>query len=494
MKNLVVINTGDGESPSRNVGGKAVFHRVLDRVLGLAGRENIALLGAGIAGATEGFRRVEPASGSDRDLVGALAELGRGYDNIVYVYGDCPFLDTELCVRMLENHRRYYAQYSFADGYPCGLTPEIVQTGVLPALAALAREPSSPAGRDTLFTLIQRDINAFDIETELSPKDLRLLRASLTSDSDRNRLLCERIAAENPENSGDIIRILEEKPEVLRTLPAYVSVQITEGCPQSCFSCPFPRFGGDILSKRGSMDPGDFDIIAGKTAKFCGDAVIGVSLWGEPSLHPGFTRLARSVAERPGLKMLVETSGIGWTDEILRETGRILEGRISWIVSLDAADEELYTRLRGPGFGEALKTAGKLLEMFPDTAYVQALRMEENEDKMESFYRGWKEKTQHIIIQKYDWFCGFLPQRKVTDLSPLDRFPCRHLQRELSVLIDGTVPLCREDLGTGIRLGNLVSDSMEDIWERGGKHYREHLEKRYSGICGNCDEYYTYNF
>jgi spiro-SPASM protein len=87
-----------------------------------------------------------------------------------------------------------------------------------------------------------------------------------------------------------------------------------------------------------------------------------------------------------------------------------------------------------------------------------------------------------------------LPQRKVTDLSPLDRFPCRHLQRDLSVLLDGTVPLCREDIHKTTVLGNLLTGSLEAIWEKGAPHYRRQLAKNYTAICGKCDEYYTYNF
>jgi hypothetical protein len=62
------------------------------------------------------------------------------------------------------------------------------------------------------------------------------------------------------------------------------------------------------------------------------------------------------------------------------------------------------------------------------------------------------------------------------------------------VLIDGTVPLCREDLRGSLTLGNLFAEDLETIWGRGDRHYRDHLEKNYTGLCGSCDEYYTYNF
>ncbi len=496
MKNLVVINLGGGSGHSRVIGGRTVLERVLGYASRLAPMADTAIVSAAPLdpSAAGGIRKFVLRDGTDRSLLSALMELARGYDNVYHVFGDCPFLDPELGLRMMENHLRYFAEYTFADGYPFGLAPEIVKTSALPAIAALVKDPPSPAGRDTLFTLIGRDINSFDLETELSPADLRLLRASLTTDTRRNALLCERLAAGDPRSAEDVTRILQEKPEILRTLPAYASVQIVEGCPQACFSCPYPIFGGDVLRKREAMAPADFDLIAEKIADFCGDAVIGVSLWGEPALHPGFVRLAESVAKRPGLSLLVETSGIGWKDETVVEAGRVLEDRITWIVSLDAPDEAVYLRVRGPGYAEAVARAEKLIGLFPGRAYVQALRMKENEDGTETFFRSWKEKTPGVIIQKYDHFCGYLPRRKVTDLSPLNRFPCRHLQRDFSVLFDGTVPLCREDLNRSRVLGNIFTGSLPDIWDRGAEPYREHLRETYTGPCGACDEYYTYNF
>ena len=87
-----------------------------------------------------------------------------------------------------------------------------------------------------------------------------------------------------------------------------------------------------------------------------------------------------------------------------------------------------------------------------------------------------------------------LPSRKVTDLTPLHRFPCWHLKRDVNVLLDGTVPVCREDLKGEHPLGNIFSDSFEQIWERGGEWYGRHIAEDYPRLCGDCDEYYTYNF
>ena len=498
MKTLLVINLTEGSAgASKRLAGKTVFGRVLDYALSLVPKEDLLLL-VKDEGLAEGIKTIRKPAWTDEDLMAVLLEASGGYEDLIYVYGDTPFLDSALAEKMLQNHRTYFAEYTFADGYPHGLTPEILKTRILVPLKKLLKAPASPVKRDTLFTVLQRDINAFDLETELSPEDQRLLRVSLSADTKRNFLLCERLA-EALGSGGDagaenIAAVLKARPELLRTLPAYVQVQISGGCPQACTFCPYPRFGGPILEKRSSMKAELFETLARELADFSGDAVIDVSLWGEPAFHEDFGRLAKTVAAFPDLKLLIETSGIGWKDEVIREVRECLGNRASWILSLETTNEADYKKLRGSGFAEAMQRTAFLFELFPETAYVQALRMKENEDGLETFFRTWKEKTANVIIQKYDWFSGYLEQKKVTDLSPLKRFPCWHLKRDLAVLLDGTVPLCREDIEGRHRLGRIGEEPLSAIWARGEAYYLNNLKEAYPEICGRCDEYYTYNF
>ena len=185
---------------------------------------------------------------------------------------------------------------------------------------------------------------------------------------------------------------------------------------------------------------------------------------------------------------------MGWSEKILNEIREESYKKPTWIVSLDAFSNEVYRKIRGNGFKEALDFTDRLLNYFPEKTYVQAVRMDENEEELEKFYRHWKEKTNNVIIQKYDNFCGMLPDKRVTDLSPLKRFPCWHLKRDIYILIDGTVPLCREDFNKEYVLGNVFKDEFEQIWERGKIYYQDHLRGEYPEICKRCDEYYTYNF
>jgi spiro-SPASM protein len=463
-----------------------------------------------------------PSTWTRKALLDALARAGAGFDLSYYAWADTPFLDPALAAALADRHLKYGAEYSYADGWPYGFAPELLSPGTAGILAKIAGEDQGPVERDSLFAVLRKDINAFDIETEISPVDLRSLRLSLSADSKRNLLLMTRFvkaSATGLPTAAGAEGIIAGKPEILRTLPAFYPIQVAGGCPQSCAICPWPRLGAKagtaVTGRKDFLDLAQFEALLDKIATFSGDAVIDISLWGETALHPQKMELIRMVLARPELALVIETGGIGWNEDELEAAAALAASAkagirrnppLSWIVSLDTADPQRYRELRGPGFAEATGCAKKLLNLFPKDAYVQAVRTAGAEDDIEKFYRSWKEAApsgaDNVIIQKYDDFCGTQKKMQASDLSPVERQPCWHLMRDMPVLLDGTVPRCREDLdrAEAAILGNVFSDSLETIWSRGEKFYVQQCavagskEPEYQGSCAGCDEYYTYNF
>lgn len=464
---------------------------------------------------------------TQKSLLEELSRLSASFDFAYFAWADCPLLDPGLASALAERHTRYSAEYSYADGWPYGFAPELLAHETAGILAKMAGE--EPVERDTLFNVIQKDINSFDIETEISPVDLRHYRLNLCADSKRNLLLISRFLGAGFSSASQAEAFIKDRPELLRTLPAFFGIQVYGGCPQACRLCPYPVYGagqaGDFASRKDFMPKEQFTGLIDKIAGFAGDAVIDLSLWGELSLHPEKMELIDAVLSRPALSLIIETSGIGWKEDELRAIagaaaraapGKFYNGfrsRLSWIVSLDAHDPGRYKEVRGPGFPEAVSCAKTLLLLFPGDAYVQAVRVKGFEDDIEHFFRSWKGEEmapglsdaarkdgRHIIIQKYDDFAGALPKLQATDLSPVKRRPCWHLTRDMNILIDGAVPCCREDLnalkGSASLplLGNALAEDLAVIWERGAARYLEHCRLEYNGICSLCDEYYAFNF
>ena len=504
-------------------GGKSAYERCLAFAESLPGLGSLTVAEGklslpDVGAAPGGLRPVKvraEAWNADR-ILAAMAAAGEGADALFFAWADEPFLDRDLAARMLDNFRRYRAEYGFADGYPVGLSGEILAPRIIPAIRKLAsashegRVATAEVSRDFIFAAIQKDINAFDIETEISPLDLRELRLTLACDTKRDRLLVERLAGRGVADAGSALELIPANLGLLRTLPAFVQVQVVDGCPQACKLCPYPVFGGDPRGKRGSMPRGSFDGLLDQVVALSEDAVVDISLWGEPSLHPEIEGLVVDVLARPTLSLIVETSGLGWreglVDGLAKKVVQGPEGRLDWVVSLDAWSPELYAQLRGEGYREAVSFASRLMGLFPGRVHVQMVRARENEQELEAFWRGWKLKTEQVIVQKYSRQAGLLPERKVSDLSPLARRPCWHLKRDLSVLLDGSVPLCRDASQAGVVLGNAFEGrdgrpaGLAAAWAAGAAYHDRHIESCRSGgsasfptPCEGCDEWYTYN-
>jgi spiro-SPASM protein len=525
MNALTVLFAGRLASQAREpvFSGKSALSLALEQARQFPGAAKIALLGRegeDYAGLGPQVEVVSRPQWTKKSFLESLSNLSQGFDLTYAAWADCPFLDPALAGAVAERHVRYAAEYSYADGWPYGFSPELLSPGAAGILLKILGDDDGPVERDCLFSVLQKDINAFDIETEISPVDLRQHRLTLAADSKRNLLLLTRFmeAAGGVPAAKDAEGIMAGKPGILRTLPNFYPIQVSGPCPQACSLCPYPRFSpsGPAAERRDFMEPARFESLLENIAAFSGDAVIDLSLWGELALHPQKMELIRLVLARPELALVVETSGVGWKTEDFEAAQSLAAAAsaaaadrisplppLSWIVSLDAADPHRYREVRGPGFAEAVEAAKKLLALFPADAYVQAVRTEGAEDDIEQFYRSWKEiaprGAANIIIQKYDDFCGALPKKQASDLSPVRRQPCWHIMRDLPVLIDGRVPLCREELsalgGDGRRvLGNVFTETLEEIWGRGRVYYDEQSQKNYRDTCAGCDEYYTYNF
>ena len=247
-------------------------------VLGLEG-EKYPLL-------PENVELVLRPSWTKKSLLEELSSLSRGEFHIYFAWADCPFLDPALAGAMAERHIRYGAEYSYADGWPYGFAPELLSPGTAGILAKIAENDEGPVERDALFSVIQKDINSFDIETEISPVDLRPWRLNLAADSKRNLLLLSRLAEGGLSSASEAEKFISERPELLRTLPAFFNIQISGACPQACSICPYPLLGGDVLARKDFMPKEAFAALLDKIVDFAGDAVIDISLWGEAALHP----------------------------------------------------------------------------------------------------------------------------------------------------------------------------------------------------------------
>lgn len=447
-------------------------------------------------------------------------------DFVVYTSADKPFLDLELTKEVIDCHTKYLAEYTFADGYPSGFSPEVISSGTLNIMHSLSTGKSLAAGEscvsnDSLFNVLKGDINAFEIETVIAPKDYRMLRLDFSCSSKANAIACKKLYDAALEKgitfaAKPLSDVASESAEVQHTVPAFYNVQISENCSSEAIYNPYISFFAKKNGKKplvnenaspNNMRLEQFRCIVNDISEFSETAIVDLSGFSDPLTHPDFADFVKAVLEKKGLSVLIETDGNLVTlvlakkiSEIAKEAGCRINDMpsVMWIVNVDAVSEQKYAEIHKREGLRSAQEAVKILEnFFPGCVYPQMLRMNTNEDELESFYRFYhdKESPSHgnLIIQKYDHYCGLLSEEKPADLSPIKRCPCWHLKRDMFILPDGSVPLCREYILDNVT-GNVFADGIENIWKKTVSLVNEHIQGNYSEKCGACDEYYTFNF
>ncbi|PIE98823.1 MAG: spiro-SPASM protein [Treponema sp.] len=441
---------------------------------------------------------------SAKSVFNTMSEYSGEFDAVFFSFADAPFLDNDLTEELFEQHRHFKAEYSFVDGYPEGFAPEILTKGLLSILSGLSEIDDVRKVRNFIFETVKKDINSFDIETLIAPDDLRHLRLQFYANTKRQFNLCNNMLGIKADNYAEFINAHRD---CLFTLPGYYAIEISrQKLLQSCY---LPANDEKANSINVMQKESVFKIID-KISSYSDDAVISLSIFGEPVLHSNLEEIIEYVLSFERLSLLIETTGLDWTENRISQIEKIVKNAkprknghapIYWIVKLDAISSTQYGAIHGLSNDRAdvkLKQASEFTEtlykLFGAVVYPQFIRMNENEEELESFYRNWKERVENVLIQKYDHFCTKMQDRKVADLSPLLRHPCWHLKRDMYIFSDGSIPLCREDISLTTVLGNALTDDFDTIRNRAFPIYRQQLDTNYKGLCEYCDEYYTYNF
>lgn len=444
---------------------------------------------------------------------------------VVFSYADCPFLNKAITQELLATHSDYKAEYTFAEGYPYGFTPQVLDCGTIAILAELAKTTAAQTGaqkitRTSVFDLIKTDINSFEVETVLAPVDWRLLRYSFDCARKEHLLACTQLykACANKSElfNNDIVELSKkaaENPDILKTVPAFYNLQLAQKCNGSCSCCPYPKA---LKEKEGCL-PADSDKIMDtdkafnliqQIADFSGEAVIGLSAWGECFNHPDLLKIIEKILSYQGLSVLIEADACaipadfaGAVKELVEKAPERTNGwqKLMIVAAIDGFSEQTCRTLRSKDFDlkKAVSAVEALEQAVPGSVYPQFVRMNANEAELESFFRYWNEKTNeshgNFILQKYNSFAGILKNEEPADLSPLERNVCWHLRRDMTILYNGDVPMCWSCILENIQ-GNVFEQGIQAVWKKSDDEIKNQICRKYCEKCGGCDEFYTFNF
>ena len=426
-------------------------------------------------------------------LLSHAKENFKGCETVAVIHTDEPLTDFALLKELIQLHTDNIADYTMGENYPSGVCPFIISYDTLAKITLIASGNNEPYHRGAFFRFINMDINSYDLEVSICEKDMRRDRLDLRTDTLRNFLICENIFIESGISYSiqNIIALLAKKPALMRTLPAYIEIEITGECDLSCVMCPRTKSGRNNVR----MPLGDFKKIIDDINANCPDTVVCLSGMGEPFLHPDIIPMIEYVIRQENLRLIVETSGVHFTKENADKILAVYNNKLHIIFSLEAIHAEDYKRIRG---ADVFQTVEQNIDYYisrqTENTFIQFVKMESTEQNLDAFYERWKNYEERIILIKYNDYRGEYPDNKIIDLSPVKRFPCWHLKRDMYINALGDAVLCKQDYKGTMKMGNVLNEGVKNCFNRIQDFYVKDYLKGPDEYCKSCDEYYTYNF
>lgn len=415
------------------------------------------------------------------------------WDEVCFLYftGISPLLDTQLTEKAWGRHKNFFSQYSYSENLPPGLTPTIITREFLTSLP------------DTLATDVHsfflKNINQYDVDIFFQAPDLRQLRLDFRLASIRSSNLIEGLLSHGELRYEDLLPKLKENPELFRSAPSYMEWEIYKGCELKCIFCPreFVDTTNDgsfvsLEEVKKTISKLNVELISPITVSLTGN--------GEPLLHPEFKSVVTEILKLEVLtELIIETALYTNTESLLsliKGLDPLEKEKLCIIVNVTTLKPEVYKSLYGNSDLEnVLRTIDQLAEILPNKSlHVQMIKMKEVEEEIDPYFTFFEKKGINIILQKYNTFANKLPERRVSDLTPIHRDYCWHLVRDLSVSVNGDVSICKQNQSEVI--GNLYSESFNDVWRKGLEFFKYSFNSEHGKIhapCLNCDEWYTFN-
>ncbi len=275
----------------------------------------------------------------------------------------------------------------------------------------------------------------------------------------------------------------------LDAFPPCVQIEPTSVCNYRCVFCyqTDPKLLDKNAGHKGRMDLGLFKKVVDQIE----DEVEAVTLAsrGEPLLCKDIVGMLEYIAGKfLGFKI---NTNAWYLDE--QKAHAILAAEPNTIVfSADAADDELYAKLRVNG------RLDKVLENIRTFADIKAKHYPKsrtitrvsgvkfsNQQNFSSIKAFWKDYVDQVAFVDYNpWVSVYDAEKTNVDT------PCSDLWRRTFVWWDGRVNPCDVDYLSHLTVGNIKEKSLSDLWT--GEEYqalrKTHLDNDRKGLmpCRNC--------
>lgn len=263
--------------------------------------------------------------------------------------------------------------------------------------------------------------------------------------------------------------VLESKPEVF-------AIESTNYCNIKCVMCP--RGEPDIMRRPlGHMSNAVLKRVIDQAEYFT--QPVWLHWFGEPLMNPNLFRQIDIAKQK------VPNLGISTNATLLHEKNhmRILESQLdSIMIAIDGDTKEVYERVRKSARftfeevcanAEAFLARRELLGLKRPWVTLSIIVMDETEGDLERFKQHWEQRGADEVLFKPFANWGGQGSTTFDDLEVIGQraklaspraHPCKYLWESMVVTWDGRVVPCCFDFDAKLVLGDLKTQTMDEIW------------------------------
>jgi len=277
------------------------------------------------------------------------------------------------------------------------------------------------------------------------------------------------------------------KLRIVDKTPIHTDIEITTRCNLSCAFCEHTSHPPELLDMPFEMYEKIIDEFAEK-----GGSSVKLCYLGEPLLYKNLGKAIKYAKDKGIVDVMLATNGTLLTDII---SSKLIKSGLDLIIfSIDSLIQETYKKLRVNGdlnkVINGLNGLNRLRKEYQSKKpriQIQAILMALNKEEIESgeYEEFWKHYADVIRISPY---CeDYINLRNME--NPSDFF-CESIYQRMTIRADGKMVLCCGTRGDNKILGDINTDTIEDVWL--GKEFaqiRKLMDEKKShliDVCKSC--------
>jgi MoaA/NifB/PqqE/SkfB family radical SAM enzyme len=265
-------------------------------------------------------------------------------------------------------------------------------------------------------------------------------------------------------------------------LPDIVQIESTNICNAKCVFCP----RDEMHRAQGVMSRELFRKIVDECAGL-GITHVRMHNYGEAFLDRHLTEKVRYAKDKGIKEVGMISNGSLITEKVARA---VIEAGLDAInISVDAGGKEVFEQTRiGLNYDKVIANIERLVRIRSELGrnhpkLILSFVRQNNSADEQAFIEHWRAIADKIHITELHNWGGTLNHE--SDVN----YPCYRPWLTFTVLWDGRVSLCCADFDGKTILGDLKTQSIQDIWNSDAYRAvrREHLESGGPEVCRACD-------